>query len=45
MEEVAEEALRVAKQLADRIGELGGVITADPTRLVERSPLEEFSLP
>jgi ferritin-like protein len=45
LEEVAEEALQAAKKLADRIGELGGVVTADPALLVERSPLSEFSLP
>ena len=45
LEEVAEESLKAAKKLADRIGELDGAVTADPGRLVERSPLEEFSLP
>jgi ferritin-like protein len=45
LEEVAEEALRAAKRLSDRIGELGGEITADPSLLVERSPLPAFSMP
>jgi len=45
LEEVAEEALGAAKGLANRIGELGGEVTADPALLVERSPLSEFSLP
>ncbi len=45
LEEVAEAALQAAKKLADRIGELGGAVTADPALLVERSPLPEFSLP
>jgi len=45
LEEVAEESLKTAKKLADRIGELDGAVTADPARLVERSPLDEFSLP
>src|SRR5215216_1026631 len=45
LEEVAEEALSAAKMLSNRIGELGGEITADPSLLVERSPLPAFSMP
>lgn len=45
LEEVAEEALGAAKRLAARVGELGGVVTADPTHLVERSPLGAFTMP
>jgi ferritin-like protein len=44
-EENAEQSLEAARKLADRIGDLGGVVSADPTRFVERSPLGEFSLP
>jgi hypothetical protein len=39
LEEVAEEALGAATRLANRIGELGGMVTADPSLLVEKSPL------
>src|ERR687898_495721 len=45
LEENAEQSLEAARKLADRIGELGGAVTADPTRFVERSQLGEFSLP
>ena len=45
LEENAEQSLKAARKLADRIGDLGGEVTADPTLFVERSPLEEFSLP
>jgi bacterioferritin len=45
LEEVAEEALGAAKRLADRIGELGGAVTADPSLLVEKSPLAAFAMP
>ena len=45
LEENAGPGLKAAKKLADRIGDLGGVVSADPTQFVERSPLEEFSLP
>src|SRR5215217_2788186 len=38
-EENAEQSLEAARKLADRIGDLGGEVTADPTRFVERSPL------
>ena len=45
LEKNAEQSLEAAGKLADRIGELGGEVTTDPTLFVERSPLEEFSLP
>ena len=45
LEENAEQSLKAARKLADRIGELGGAVSADPTLFVERSPLGEFSLP
>jgi ferritin-like protein len=45
LEENAEQSLKAARKLADRIGELGGAVSADPTQFVERSPLGEFSLP
>jgi len=45
LEENAEQSLKAARGLADRIGELGSEVTADPTLFVERSPLGEFSLP
>ena len=45
LEENAEQGLKAARKLADRISDLGGEVTADPTQFVERSPLEEFSLP
>jgi ferritin-like protein len=43
--EVAESSHAAAHALADRIGALGGAVTADPGELVERSPLVEFALP
>ena len=45
LEENAEQSLKAARKLADRIGDLGGEVTADPTLFVEQSPLGEFSLP
>ena len=45
LEEIAVQSLKAARKLADRIGDLGGEVTADPTLFVERSPLGEFSLP
>ncbi len=44
-EHAAGPSLEAAKRLADRIGELGGAVTADPTHLVQNSPLGEFSMP
>lgn len=43
--EVAEDARAAAGKLADRIGDLGGAVTADPGQLVARSATGEFSLP
>jgi len=45
LREVASEASTVGVQLASRIAQLGGEITADPTEFVERSPIEELLLP
>jgi ferritin-like protein len=35
--EVAEHARTAARRLADRIGDLGGAITADPRQLLDRA--------
>jgi len=44
--EVAEHARAAAHRLADRIGDLGGAITADPRQLVDRAPGDtEFTIP
>jgi ferritin-like protein len=44
--EVAESARAAAARLADRIGDLGGAITADPRQLIDRAPGdEEFTIP
>jgi ferritin-like protein len=44
--EVAEHARAAARRLADRIGDLGGAVTADPRELIDRAPGEnEFSIP
>jgi ferritin-like protein len=44
--EVAESARAAAARLADRIGDLGGAITADPRQLLDRAPGdEEFTIP
>jgi ferritin-like protein len=45
LDEIAGQSLEAARKPADRIDDLGGEVTADPTRFVERSPLGEFSLP
>ncbi len=37
--EVAEHARATARRIADRIGDLGGAVTADPRQLVDRAPL------
>jgi ferritin-like protein len=42
---VAAEAGAVGEQLAARIAQLSGEITADPTDFVERAPIEELRLP
>jgi ferritin-like protein len=44
--EVAEHARAAARRLADRIGDLGGAVTADPRQLVGRAPGgNEFTIP
>ena len=44
--EVAEEARAAAARLADRIGDLGGAITADPRQLIDRMPgTVEYTIP
>jgi ferritin-like protein len=44
--EVAEHARKAAARLADRIGDLGGAITADPRQLLDRAPGNyEFAIP
>ena len=44
--EVAEHARKAARRLADRIGDLGGAITADPRQLIDRAPGgTEFTIP
>lgn len=44
--EVAEDARKAAARLADRIGDLGGAITADPRELLDRAPGDtEFTIP
>jgi bacterioferritin len=45
LEEKAQESLKHAKKLAERIAELGGIETADPTEFVLLSPLKRFSMP
>ena len=45
LDQKAEESLRNAKTLAERIAQLGGAVTGDPTRFVDVSPIERFSLP
>jgi bacterioferritin len=45
LDEKAEESMKHAKKLAERIAELGGTETADPTRFVEVSKLSQFSMP
>jgi ferritin-like protein len=43
--EVAEHARAAARRLADRIGDLGGAVTADPRQLIDRAPGTEFTIP
>jgi ferritin-like protein len=44
--EVAGHARAAARRLADRIGDLGGAITADPRQLLDRAPGNyEFTIP
>src|SRR5215469_17505038 len=44
--EVAEHARAAARRLADRIGDLGGAVTADPRQLIDRAPGgADFTIP
>jgi ferritin-like protein len=44
--EVAQHARAAAARLADRVGDLGGAITADPRQLIDRAPGDdEFTIP
>jgi ferritin-like protein len=46
LEEVADHARTAAQKLAERIGDLGGAITADPRQLINRAPGDdEFTIP
>jgi bacterioferritin len=45
LEDKAQESMKHAKKLAERIVELGGTETADPTEFVMLSPLKRFSMP
>ena len=44
--EVADHARAAARRLAGRIGDLGGAVTGDPRRLIDRAPGDkEFTIP
>src|SRR5215472_17800709 len=44
--EVAEHSRAAAARLADRIGDLGGAVTADPRQLIDRAPgASEYTIP
>jgi bacterioferritin len=45
LEDKAQESMKHAKKLAERIAELGGIETADPTEFVMLSTLKRFSMP
>jgi bacterioferritin len=45
LEDKAQDSMKHAKKLAERIAELGGTETADPTEFVMLSPLKRFSMP
>jgi bacterioferritin len=45
LEDRAQESMKHAKKLAERIAEIGGTETADPTEFVMLSPLKHFSMP
>jgi bacterioferritin len=45
LEDKAQESMKHAKKLAERIAQLGGTETADPTEFVMLSPLKRFSMP
>jgi ferritin-like protein len=34
-----------ARRLADRLAQLGGAVTGDPSRFIDLAPIERFSLP
>ena len=45
LEDKAQESIKHAKKLAERITDLGGAETGDPTEFVMLSPLKRFSMP
>lgn len=45
LEELGRQCLENADEIAGRLGELGGEVTGDPTRFLERSRSGEFKLP
>jgi ferritin-like protein len=46
LEEVSDHARAAAREIADRIGDLGGAVTADPRQLLDTAPRErDFELP
>ena len=45
LEYKAQESMKHAEKLAERIAELGGIETADPTEFAMLSPLKRFSMP
>jgi bacterioferritin len=45
LENKAQESIKHAEKLAERIAELGGTETGDPTEFVMLSPLKRFSMP
>src|ERR687891_1627884 len=45
LEDRGQESMKHAKKLAERIAELGGTETSDPTEFVMLSPLKRFSMP
>jgi bacterioferritin len=45
LEEKAKESTKHARKIAERIAELGGIETGDPTEFVMLSPLKRFSMP
>jgi bacterioferritin len=45
LEDKAQESMKHARKLAERMAELGGTETGDPTEFVMLSPLKRFSMP
>ena len=45
LDEVLEDSLAAVRKLADRVGDLGGEVTADPALTVAASPFDAFSMP